>query len=380
MSKRGKPIIYTNIPTLTDNRNDFMNKMSNESSIKKKDLNESIRLMNEYKDFFKDKQLFPKKEKAEKYGKVGMNELAKIVLDMNQDIKQIKQAQSLAGAQSWIETHGYNGKYGAYEKDINGDSIPDVVVQRLDNEGKPIDGNYVIVNGYTTGESTYPYRHAYYDAFPTREERKQARKDGLTYRAYINEMYRPQYEDQMKIIGYGSDLGKQFEKKLKTAGYTKVIKPHDRSPYQVFCSSVIKPIFDVFKHHLGNQLGGAAFSKIAATIWNQAILAPAMVYVYGDDVLNVSDEEWKKLRNKKDVKRATKLRVVEYINDLRKTFDFVPIFTAIVNEALDIRANPNDPLIEYFLKARLLNLEPPSNPVTEQQKQIINERWNALSQ
>ena len=112
---------------------------------------------------------------------------------------------------------------------------------------------------------------------------------------------------------------------------------------------------------------------VAATIWNQAILAPTMVYVYGD-------EEWKKLRNKKDPKRATKLRIVEYIKDLRKIFDFVPIYTAIVNEALNLNFIPNEPLIEYFLKARLLNLDPPSKPVTEGQKQFIDERWNTLSQ
>ena len=30
------------------------------------------------------------------------------------------------------------------------------------------------------------------------------------------------------------------------------------------------------------------------------------MYVYGEDVMNVTNEEWKKLRNKKDVKNAIK--------------------------------------------------------------------------
>ena len=379
MSKRGKPSLI-NHDTLTANRNDFWSKMENEPDIRKRDLNSARDSMKMFKEFYANNPLnFPKKEKKEKVGKLGMNDLAKIVLDLNQDVKLIKDAQSLQGAQNWIEKNGWTGKYEAYKKDINGDTIPDIVVQRLDNEGKPIDNDYVIVNGYTTAESTYPYRHAYYTQFPTREARKQAKADGITYRSFITDMYRPQYKDGMEITGYGSQEGKEFAKKLEAAGYTKVIKPSNRSSYQVFCSGVIKPIFDVFKHHLGNSLGGAAFSKIAADIWNQSILIPAMIYVYGEDVMNVSDEEWKKLRNKKDVKNAIKYRVVEYLNDLQKTFDFVPAFTAIVNTQLGLNINPNDPLIEYFLKARLLNIPPPSNPITNEQIAVIDERWDGLN-
>ena len=52
-------------------------------------------------------------------------------------------------------------------------------------------------------------------------------------------------------------------------------------------------------------------------IWNQTILIPAMIYVYGEGVMNVSDEEWVKLRSRTDVKTAIKYRVVEYLNNLR---------------------------------------------------------------
>ena len=95
--------------------------------------------------------------------------------------------------------------------------------------------------------------------------------------------------------------------------------------------------------------------------------------------MNVRDEECKKLRNKNDVKNAIKYRVVEYLNDLQKTFDFVPAFTAIVNTQLGLNINPNDPLIEYFLKARLLNIPPPSNPITNEQISVIDERWDGLN-
>ena len=378
MSKRGKPTLI-NHESLTANRTDFWGKMQNDSSIHKRDLDNARNAMKVYKEFYDSRpNKFSKKEKKEKVGKLGMNDLAKIVLDLNQDVKLIKDAQSLQGAQNWIQRNGWTGKYEAYKKDINGDAIPDIVVQRLNAEGQPIDNDYVIVNGYTTTDSTYPYRHAYYTQYPTKEERKEAKQDGITYRSFINDLYRPQYEDGMRIIGYGSQQGKEFEDKLKAAGYSKVIKPNHRSSYQAFCTGVIKPIFDVFKHHLGGALGGAAFSIIAAEIWNQAILIPAMIYVYGEGVMNVSNEEWKKLRNKKDVKNAIKYRVVEYLKDLEKTFDFVPAFTAIVNTKLNTNIDPNDPNIEYFLKARLLNMEPPSTPITNEQITEIDERWEGL--
>ena len=375
MTNKGKPTLI-NHQALTDNRNDFWNKMSNESNIHKRNLDNARNAMQVYKEFYDSRaNKFPKKEKKEKVGKIGMKDLTKIVLDLNQDVKLIKDAQSLQGAQNWIERNGWNGKYGAYQKDVNGDTIPDIVVQRLDSEGNPIDNDYVIVNGYTTTDSTYPYRHAYYTQYPTRQARNEAKRDGITYRSFINGMYNPQYEDGMKILSYASDKGEQFEQKLKSAGYSKVIKPNNRSSYQAFCSGVIKPIFDVFKYNLGNNLGGAAFSKIAATIWNQAILIPAMMYVYGEDVMNVSDEEWKKLRNKKDVKNAIKYRVIEYLDDLSKTFEFVPIFTAIVNNELNTSINPKDPKLEYELKARLLNIPP---PITDEKRVAIDERWAGL--
>lgn len=380
MTKRVKPSLI-NHDVLVDNRKEYWGRMENEPKIHKRNLENAVNSIKVYKEFYEKRpDKFPKKEKKEKVGKIGMEELANIVLDMNQDIKQIKEAQSLEGAKNWIEKNKWTGKYGAYEKDINGDSIPDVVVQRLDGDGQPIDGNYVIVNGYTTAESTYPYRHAYYSAFPTREERKEAKKDGLDYRGYVKSLYNPQYEDGMKITAFANQEGKELAQKLLKAGYTKVLEPKDRSSYQVFCSSVIKPIFDVFKYHLKNNLGGAAFSKIASMIWNQTILIPAMVYVYGNDVMNVSDEEWVKLRSRTDVKTAIKYRVVEYLNNLKKTFDFVPIFTSIVNAYLNTDIDPNNPLIEYFLKARLLNMQAPSTPVTEEEKAAIDERWEAMQQ
>ena len=71
------------------------------------------------------------------------------------------------------------------------------------------------------------------------------------------------------------------------------------------------------------------------------------MYVYGEGVMNVSNEEWKKLRNKKDVKNAIKYRVVEYLKDLEKTFDFVPAFAAIVNTKLNTNINIRTSMTNY---------------------------------
>ena len=214
MTNKGKPTLI-NHQALTDNRTDFWNKMSNESNIHKRNLDNARNAMQVYKEFYDSRaNKFPKKEKKEKVGKIGMKDLTKIVLDLNQDVKLIKDAQSLQGAQNWIERNGWNGKYGAYQKDVNGDTIPDIVVQRLDSEGNPIDNDYVIVNGYTTTDSTYPYRHAYYTQYPTRQERNEAKRDGITYRSFINGMYNPQYEDGMKISKECSKLLEDTEKRI----------------------------------------------------------------------------------------------------------------------------------------------------------------------
>lgn len=374
-TRRTKPEVFVNIPSLLENRNKYLTYLT-ANNVERKDLNKALSDMQRYKEFYNEHPL-PKPPKKEKYGVHGMNQLADIVLNMKRDIKQIKNAQSLAGAKQWVEDHGED-RYEAQETDINGDNIPDIVVQRKNEKGELIPNDYVIVNGYTTADSTFPYRRAYYTEYPTKEARKEAKELGLDYRGFINSMYNPQYDEYgMKIQGFANQQGKEFARQAKAAGY-KVIMPHNRSPYQAFTAQIIKPIYDVFKTGLNDpRLSGTAFSKIASFIWNQAILAPAMSHVYGSEVFDVEDEQWKKLRNKKPVKEAIHRIVVNYLTQPQYTFDFVPIFVDLLLQmGIQINMETAQTHVPVYLRARLMNKPYPKN---EQEVKLINEMWEEFS-
>ena len=294
-----------------------------------------------------------------------MDELTKIVLDMNQDIKQIREAQSLEGARNWVQKHGPN-IYDAVQEDVNEDGIPDIIVRNKQ-------GKNVIVNGYTTDKSTYPYRYGYYTLYPTQEARKQAREDGMTFREYINSMYRPQYhEDGIRLQRdqagnpiWGSEDGITAERKMKNSGYDKIIRPNDRSIYQAFTKFVLKPIYDVVKFlnkKYNIQTNPMLLNKVASTIWNQAVLLPVMAHVYPNlDVSKLTDKEWKKLRNRKEVKKGIASVAVFYIRSPKAMIDFIPMFV----KCCEVYGNPIDPKIKPYipliLKARLLQKDPPAD-------------------
>lgn len=56
-----------------------------------------------------------------------MDELTKIILNLNQDVKQIKDTQSFEGANVWLEKRGPE-LYKINNEDVNSDSIPDVII------------------------------------------------------------------------------------------------------------------------------------------------------------------------------------------------------------------------------------------------------------
>lgn len=63
-------------------------------------------------------------------------------------------------------------------------------------------------------------------------------------------------------------------------------------PYQAFVSGVVKPKYDVIKRI--NQIQNLAtnpqlLNKVAAFMWNQTILIPAMYYAYGSGIQQVDD-------------------------------------------------------------------------------------------
>lgn len=366
MSKKRQviPPIYSD-DTLDTYRNKYFQTLSGES-FKKRNLGDDLSSIRQFSEYYQTHELpFKKKEKKQKIGKLGMDELTNIVLSMNQDIRQIREAQSLQGAKNWVAKHGPE-LYTVSDADINGDSIPDIIVK---NKA----GKNVIVNGYTTADSTFPYRYAYYTAYPTEDERKLAREEsGITYRSFINDMYRPQYDEyRMKLQAgnpFGSSVGTDFEKKIAKSGYEKVIRPHNRSPYQAYVSEVVKPIYDVIKQInviLGLKTKSTLLTTIAADVWNQTILIPAMVYVYGDEIGNVSEAEWKKLRNRKEVKNAIMRYVKHYITNSRALIDLVPLFVVTCEKNGNPIPEEVKPWVVRFLMARLLSINPEDLPATD---------------
>lgn len=356
--------------TLDAYRDQFFNRLTNKN-FAKRNLAADRSKIQQLSDYYKQNPLpFAKKQPKQKIGKKGMDELTKIVLEMKQDIKQIRDAQSFEGAQEWVAKHGPD-LYTVSNDDVDNDGIPDVIVKNKD-------GNNVIVNGYTTGKSTWPYRYAYYTEYPNEKARKEARELGTTFRSFITDMYNPQYDEWgLKLQSenpFANQNGEAFEAKIKNAGYKKIIRPHNRTQYQAFVANIVKPIYDVVKYineMLNVKTEPTLLSKVASDVWNQTILIPAMIYVYGTELENVTDSEWKKLRNRKEVKAAILDYVKYYITYKRAQVDLVPLFIVACNANGNIIDEQVEPWVSKILMARLLDEKPPNIDDAEAWEQIV---------
>ena len=148
---------------------------------------------------------------------------------------------------------------------------------------------------------------------------------------------------------------------MKNSGYTKVIRPKDKTPYQAFVSGVVKPMYDALK--LINQLmkrptNSQLLTKVAATMWNQTILIPAMVYVYGKEVMQVQESEWKKLRNKAEVKTAILHYVQYYLQNGKNLMEFVPLFIEVCEHSGNPIHPDLKPWLPLLVKAKILDVSP----------------------
>lgn len=320
------PAIIEDVESLNELRQSTYDKLA-EEDFKKKDLSKAINDMSFFREHMAS--IRPTKVKKQKYGNKGMEDLVKIVATLKQDVKQIKDAQSVQSANEWIHRHKLDGLYEATGRDLDNDSIPEVVVQTKSGK-KP-----VIVNGYTTVPSLFPYRNAYYSAYPTVDQRKEAHKQGLNLRGWINSIYSPEYDETgRRVNAFTGEQYKDFERKLKNAGIkeSKLIKPKGRSTYQSFVSRCIAPIYQAIKYINGAKLP-FSLTDMASVIWNNFALIPAMEYVYGEGITSVSDEQWKNLRNKKDVKLALEYIVHDYLVNPVKIADFVPTACEMCNKS-----------------------------------------------
>ena len=258
------------------------------------------------------------KTKKVKFGNVGMDDLIKVVAQLKQDVKQIRDAQSVPSAQAWIERNNYGNVLEAVEEDLDGDNYPEIVVKsKLTN--KP-----VIVNGYTTTPSLFPYRNLYYDKYPTAAARK-----GKSLRNYLqNEWFNSTYKDDGKVDKWNQEA-QDFNTHLTDRGYTKLLKPNNRTYYQLFTQKCITPFYTALKYL--NHKVPFKLTKLASYIWNQIVINPAFIHIYGEEAIqNLSPEDVKNLRNRPEIKEAINDIVKQYLTNPYSMFtDILPIIVDI---------------------------------------------------
>lgn len=352
--KRAIPTMYTDIDELNEKRGLSLQHLS-ANNHPRKNLDESLNNMHEFQRVMSQLNI-PKQPKKVKVGQKGMNDLIKVVAGLKQDIKRINDAQSVKSAQDWIKRNKYTGVLEATHKDVDGDELPEVVVQT-------IDGTPVIVNGYTTAPSLFPYRRMYYTDYPTPKARSKARANGIRGpRDIINNKYNVQYDQYgREIVGWNKELAKGIEKHVTDSGYTRLIKPHNRTTYQAFVARVITPIYKAMQYCLDRKRLGFSLTTIASAIWNNFALIPAMQHVYGEEVTDpnkITDKEWKILRSKKVVKRAIEAIVLPFLTNAQNTIEFiVPICVNMLHTEYEYIDKEHVPAFQAVAAAFLYGLE-----------------------
>ena len=174
--------------------------------------------------------------------KVGMEDLAKLILNIKRDITRVKQAISPAGADHMIKKHNLkakpNAKWFLNKKDpngpaeitnltdINNDGIPDVVVYNSRNQP-------LYVNGYTTTVSKFPHDLAYYQQFPLRKNRAGNPKNKWLREQFHNLRYIDDDGTDPRNIGNVAPGYRGFPDGVNTTGYS-VRKAKRLSPFQRF--------------------------------------------------------------------------------------------------------------------------------------------------
>ena len=214
----------------------------------------------------------------------GMQDLAKIVLDLQRDVKRVKNAISPQGAQALVDKHNATAKPSARWRlnkrdqngpatllnltDINNDGVPDVVITNANNQP-------VFVNGYTTTNSTYPVDLAYYTKYPTRAERS-----GHSLNDFKKELYNVTYDEVNDDIGQRGNVV-SFEPQLGyIEGYDlnkyKLPQPKRMTSFNRFKKFVVGLHIDRVLQELNVPPAAklAVLAKSCSAVWNKYILNP----------------------------------------------------------------------------------------------------------
>ena len=256
--------------------------------------------------------------------KVGMTELANIVLNMQRDFKRVANALSVPGAQAIVDKHNAispNSKWRVRYEDFNKDNIPDIVIVNDKN-------NPIVVNGWTTKQSDYPERHQYYQKYPTREERK-----GHPFQDFKrDELYQYQYDDtnpNAHIRGNVTSYNKNaFPSDWQLGKYNVEHKPRTRlSAYQRFQRYVLKPRLDfAIQRFIENDIietneNGSwdgklqIIAKLTGYLWNKWVVK-TVADRYGK---SIDDKDFVKYKNRKEGKQEIDTTVTALYYHLAET-------------------------------------------------------------
>ena len=213
----------------------------------------------------------------------GMQDIAKIVLDLQRNIKRVKKAISPVGAEDIVIKHNQANPRSQWRlnklnpqapasltnlSDINNDGIPDVVISNSNNQP-------LFVNGYTTTKSTYPIDLAYYNQYPSRSQRA-----GHSLNEFKKDLYNVTYDtDNQDFAQRGNVTG--FNPRVGyIAGYDmnkfQLPQPKRMSAFNRFKKFVVQPILDELlqQQQVPAQVKLAVSSKACAAVWNILILQP----------------------------------------------------------------------------------------------------------
>ena len=201
----------------------------------------------EENNFLTNKDIMEEDQIIRSHDRIGMDQLANIVLNMQRDFKRVANALSVQGAQEIVDKHNENSPnapWTVHNDDVNNDGIPDIIIRNANN-------NPIIVNGWTTKGSDYPARYKYYEANPTKEQRKanpypKYKRDDLYQIQY--DMTNPDVHRRGNVLRYNQQA---FPENWNVDKYNVNKNPGKRlSAYQRFqqliikhCMNVVIPVF-----------------------------------------------------------------------------------------------------------------------------------------
>lgn len=214
----------------------------------------------------------------------GMAQLSQIVADLYKDVKLIKSAAALPGAEKYAAKHK---GWTATAEDITGpNGIPDGIDEVLVRDKK---GNIRLVNGFTTTNSKHALRQAYALDVPRKENGRP--EMGLkAYNKYLTATGLMPDDDGNDTINYihpnqQSGAGQYIQKKAP-------------SPKKVY-NEIIKQIWDENKDNLANF---SPQEKLRIyQIWSNGTYKLFIV----QELFRQAGIDWRSIPYKQDVRKIT---------------------------------------------------------------------------